>query len=91
MLALVSDGRSNAGIAQALWITEGTFEKHVRSILMKVRLPDSVEVHRRVLAVLLDALTRGDAMRQPPGYLQCARWCQLEGWLSAADVRDRRR
>jgi hypothetical protein len=28
----------------------------------------------RVLAVLLDALTRGDAMRQTPGYLQCARW-----------------
>ena len=57
VLALMAEGRSNAGIAQALWVTEGTVEKHVRSILMKLRLPDSAEAHRRVLAVLafLDA------------------------------------
>jgi DNA-binding NarL/FixJ family response regulator len=57
VLALMAEGRSNAGIGQALWITEGTIEKHVRSILMKLRLPESAEVHRRVLAVLafLDA------------------------------------
>lgn len=57
VLALMAEGRSNAGIGQALWVTEGTVEKHVRSILMKLRLPDSGEVHRRVLAVLafLDA------------------------------------
>lgn len=57
VLALMAEGRSNAGIGQALWVTEGTVEKHVRSILMKLRLPESSEVHRRVLAVLafLDA------------------------------------
>lgn len=57
VLALMAEGRSNAGIGQALWVTEGTVEKHVRSILMKLRLPETAEVHRRVLAVLafLDA------------------------------------
>ena len=57
VLALMAEGRSNAGIGQALWVTEGTVEKHVRSSLMKLRLPESAEVHRRVLAVLafLDA------------------------------------
>jgi DNA-binding NarL/FixJ family response regulator len=57
VLALMAEGRSNAGIGRALWVTEGTVEKHVRSILMKLPLPDSHEVHRRVLAVLafLDA------------------------------------
>lgn len=57
VLALMAEGRSNAGIGQALWVTEGTVEKHVRSILMKLALPETGEVHRRVLAVLafLDA------------------------------------
>jgi serine/threonine-protein kinase PknK len=57
VLALMAEGRSNAGIGQALWVTEGTVEKHVRSIMMKLNLPDAGEVHRRVLAVLafLDA------------------------------------
>ena len=52
VLALMAEGRSNAGIAHALWVTEGTVEKHVHSILSKLRLPDSGEDHRRVLAVL---------------------------------------
>jgi DNA-binding NarL/FixJ family response regulator len=57
VLALMAEGRSNAGIGRALWVTDGTIEKHVRSIMMKLPLPDSDEVHRRVLAVLafLDA------------------------------------
>jgi serine/threonine-protein kinase PknK len=57
VLALMAEGRSNAGIGQALFVTEGTVEKHVRSIMMKLRLAESSEVHRRVLAVLafLDA------------------------------------
>jgi DNA-binding NarL/FixJ family response regulator len=52
VLALMAEGRSNAGISHVLWVTEGTVEKHVRSILMKLRLPEADEVHRRVLAVL---------------------------------------
>jgi serine/threonine-protein kinase PknK len=57
VLALMAEGRSNAGIGQALWVTEGTVEKHVRSILSKLRLPETKEDHRRVLAVIafLDA------------------------------------
>jgi DNA-binding NarL/FixJ family response regulator len=57
VLALMAEGRSNAGIAHQLWITEGTVEKHVRSILMKLRLPMSEDDQRRVLAVItyLDA------------------------------------
>jgi DNA-binding NarL/FixJ family response regulator len=49
---LMAGRRSNAGIGQALWVTEGTVEKHVRSIMMKLRLPETSDVHRRVLAVL---------------------------------------
>lgn len=52
VLALMAEGLSNSAISRQLWVTEGTVEKHVRSILMKLRLPESDEVHRRVLAVL---------------------------------------
>lgn len=52
VLALVAEGRSNAGIAHRLWVTEGTIEKHVRSIMAKLDLPETAEDHRRVLAVL---------------------------------------
>jgi DNA-binding NarL/FixJ family response regulator len=52
VLALMAEGRSNAGIARRLWVTEGTVEKHVRSILTKLGLPETTEDHRRVLAVL---------------------------------------
>jgi DNA-binding NarL/FixJ family response regulator len=52
VLALMAEGASNAGIAKRLWVTEGTVEKHVRSILSKLRLPDAPDDHRRVLAVL---------------------------------------
>lgn len=57
VLALMAEGRSNAGIANRLWVTEGTVEKHVRSILAKLDLPETDDDHRRVLAVLtfLDA------------------------------------
>jgi DNA-binding NarL/FixJ family response regulator len=57
VLALMAEGRSNAGIAHALWVTEGTVEKHVHSILAKLRLPVGEDDHRRVLAVIafLDA------------------------------------
>jgi serine/threonine-protein kinase PknK len=52
VLALMAEGLSNSGIAGKLWVTEGTVEKHVGSILMKLRLPEADDVHRRVLAVL---------------------------------------
>jgi DNA-binding NarL/FixJ family response regulator len=57
VLALMAEGRSNAGIAHRLWVTEGTVEKHVRSILAKLQLPETEDDHRRVLAVVtfLDA------------------------------------
>jgi serine/threonine-protein kinase PknK len=52
VLALMAEGRSNAGIAHRLWVTEGTVEKHVRSILAKLSLPETEDDHRRVLAVV---------------------------------------
>jgi DNA-binding NarL/FixJ family response regulator len=52
VLALMAEGASNAGIAQRIFVTEGTVEKHVRSILTKLDLPTSDTDHRRVLAVL---------------------------------------
>ncbi len=57
VLALMAEGRSNGGIARQLWVTEGTVEKHVHSILAKLRLPETGDDHRRVLAVVrfLDA------------------------------------
>ena len=52
VLELMAEGRSNAGIASRLWLAEGTVEKHVRSILAKLNLPEAPEDHRRVLAVV---------------------------------------
>ena len=52
VLALMAEGRSNAGIARQIWVAEATVEKHVHSILGKLDLPDSSDNHRRVLAVL---------------------------------------
>jgi DNA-binding NarL/FixJ family response regulator len=52
VLSLMAEGRSNASIAEALVLTVGAVEKHVASILQKLRLPPSDETHRRVLAVL---------------------------------------
>jgi serine/threonine-protein kinase PknK len=58
VLSLMAEGRSNAGIARQLWVTEGTVEKHVHSILMKLRLPETEDDHRRVLAVVTYLETR---------------------------------
>jgi DNA-binding NarL/FixJ family response regulator len=52
VLMLMAEGRSNSGIARRLWVTEGTVEKHVRSILTKLDLPETGDDHRRVLAVI---------------------------------------
>jgi DNA-binding NarL/FixJ family response regulator len=48
----MAEGRSNAGIARRLWVTEGTVEKHVRAILTKLNLAEADDDHRRVLAVI---------------------------------------
>jgi DNA-binding NarL/FixJ family response regulator len=57
VLALMAEGFSNGGIARRLFVSEGTVEKHVHSLLPKLQLPDTGDDHRRVLAVLtfLDA------------------------------------
>jgi serine/threonine-protein kinase len=52
VLALMAEGRSNAGVATALVLTLGTVEKHVASIFGKLGLPASETDNRRVLAVL---------------------------------------
>jgi DNA-binding NarL/FixJ family response regulator len=61
VLALMAEGRSNTGICRRLWLTKGTVEKHVHSILRKLNLPDIDDDHRRVLAVIkyLDAHQTG--------------------------------
>ena len=52
VLGLMAEGASNVGIAERIFVSEGTVEKHVRSILGKLDLPESETDHRRVLAVL---------------------------------------
>jgi serine/threonine-protein kinase PknK len=52
VLALMAEGRSNPGIAKALWLAGGTVEKHVKSILSKLDIAGTEDDHRRVLAVL---------------------------------------
>jgi DNA-binding NarL/FixJ family response regulator len=52
VLALMAQGRSNSGIGRRLWVTEGTVEKHVRSILTKLNLHETSDDHRRVLAAI---------------------------------------
>jgi DNA-binding NarL/FixJ family response regulator len=52
VLTLMAEGRSNAGIARRLFVTEGTVEKHVRSILGKLPIRATDDDHRRVLAVV---------------------------------------
>ena len=52
VLALMAEGRSNAGIGRELWVAEGTIEKHVSSILTKLNLPETGNDHRRVRAVI---------------------------------------
>jgi DNA-binding NarL/FixJ family response regulator len=52
VLALMAEGRTNAGIARRLVLTERTVETHITSILTKLDLYESTDEHRRVLAVL---------------------------------------
>jgi DNA-binding NarL/FixJ family response regulator len=52
VLGLMAEGRTNAGIAEELVITEKAVAKHVASIFATLGLPPSAEGHRRVLAVI---------------------------------------
>ena len=52
VLSLMAQGLTNGAIAQRLVLTERTVEGHVRSVLMKLDLPEGEGGHRRVLAVL---------------------------------------
>ncbi|WP_024801739.1 response regulator transcription factor [Nocardia sp. BMG51109] len=52
VLELMAQGLTNAGIAQALTVTERAVEKHIGNIFLKLELPPSDTHHRRVLAVL---------------------------------------
>jgi DNA-binding NarL/FixJ family response regulator len=52
VLSLMAEGYSNAGIGRRLYVSEGTVEKHVHSLLPKLQLPETGDDHRRVLAVL---------------------------------------
>ncbi len=61
VLGLMAEGRTNAGIAKCLWLTEKTVETHIRSILAKLGLTANADDHRRVLAVV--AYLRASAER----------------------------
>lgn len=52
ILEQMAEGRSNAGIAERLVLSERTIESHVRSIFQKLELGETPDDHRRVLAVL---------------------------------------
>jgi len=52
VLSLMAQGRNNAGIADALFLTELAVEKHINSMFHKLGLSEEPNVHRRVMAVL---------------------------------------
>jgi DNA-binding NarL/FixJ family response regulator len=52
VLALIAEGRSNAGLCERLFLSPKTVESHVRQIFMKLDIAGSPDDHRRVLAVL---------------------------------------
>jgi DNA-binding NarL/FixJ family response regulator len=54
----MAQGQSNAGIGQALWITHGAVEKHIKHIFSKLKIPATSDIHRRVLAVITFLETR---------------------------------
>lgn len=60
VLSLMAEGRTNSAIADALFVSEGTIEKHIRGIFGKLGLDDSIHDHRRVLAVLTFLNPGGD-------------------------------
>lgn len=65
VLALMAEGRTNNAVADALFVSEGTVEKHIRGIFTKLGLEDTESVHRRVLAVLTFLRLGADEAGQP--------------------------
>ena len=53
VLEQMAQGRNNAGIAQALFLSERAIEKHINSLFSKLGLSGEPDTHRRVKAVLL--------------------------------------
>lgn len=61
VLALIAEGKSNQAIAQTLYITEGSVEKHITSVFSKLDLEPDESGNRRVLAALAHIAHSGDA------------------------------
>jgi DNA-binding NarL/FixJ family response regulator len=61
VLALIAEGKSNQAIAQALYVTEGSVEKHITSVFQKLDLEPDESGNRRVLAALVHIAHSGDA------------------------------
>jgi DNA-binding NarL/FixJ family response regulator len=53
ILAEIASGKSNGAIAESLFLTKRSVEKHVNSILSKLGLPESEDISRRVMATLI--------------------------------------
>ena len=66
VLREMAAGHGNAGIAQALYLSESSVEKHVNAIFAKLDLASEQQVHRRVAAVLTFLRDAGLRPRQPP-------------------------
>src|ERR1700749_3340354 len=66
VLALMAEGHSNSGIARRLWVTEGTVEKHIGSILMKLRLSETDDMHRRAPPLLAFLNALAGLAEEPP-------------------------
>jgi DNA-binding NarL/FixJ family response regulator len=67
VLALIAEGRSNQAIAKALFITEGSVEKHVTSLFQKLDLEQDESGNRRVLAALAHLEHGGPRPPAEPG------------------------
>jgi len=59
VLSLMAEGHSNTAISRRLFVTPKTIEAHVRHIFQKLRIEETPEYHRRVLAVLPDLRAQG--------------------------------
>lgn len=68
VLALMAEGRTNNAIAERLFVSEGTVEKHIRGIFLKLGLEDAESMHRRVLAVLTFLRLGEDELGQPRAF-----------------------